>query len=329
MPVDDETFDIFVSYAREDEERVHPLVSALEAEGRTVFWDRKLLAGQDFRRYIAKLIDTSAAVVVVWSRHSIDSSFVISEAARADRRGVLVPVLIDVVEVPMGLDQSHAVSLALWHGPPQCLPRNLSNPIEKLCAKAVGRQQAIVTRNEELTGVIERPIALKVNPQEEQYAPPIEVTQIPVKSKVSSLINAAQNSGAERAHFAIGHFGALLIIAALVVAVSLLIEGRDPLPSVAAGLFVIGGLISTYVCRWYPGFGGTSLKIVLVAMVANPVGVFLAGWACLECLTERWLCAFVLVATGAFYAMALTAALAGLEWRRHKRRQVTASSPAP
>jgi hypothetical protein len=33
--------DIFLSYAREDQSRVGPLVRALEGQGWSVFWDRR------------------------------------------------------------------------------------------------------------------------------------------------------------------------------------------------------------------------------------------------------------------------------------------------
>ncbi len=37
---------IFVSYAREDQERVKPIVNELEKHGWSVFWDRKIPPGK-------------------------------------------------------------------------------------------------------------------------------------------------------------------------------------------------------------------------------------------------------------------------------------------
>ena len=44
--------DIFISYAREDRERVQALVAALEHSGFSVWWDREIAAGRDFRAVI-------------------------------------------------------------------------------------------------------------------------------------------------------------------------------------------------------------------------------------------------------------------------------------
>ena len=38
--------DIFLSYSREDLQRVSPLVEALEGEGLSVWWDRKVARGE-------------------------------------------------------------------------------------------------------------------------------------------------------------------------------------------------------------------------------------------------------------------------------------------
>ena len=38
--------DIFISYAREDRNRIKPLAEALEKQGWSVFWDRTIPAGQ-------------------------------------------------------------------------------------------------------------------------------------------------------------------------------------------------------------------------------------------------------------------------------------------
>ena len=43
--------DIFVTYAREDEDRVRELVSVLEQQGWSVFWDRRIPTGETWRSY--------------------------------------------------------------------------------------------------------------------------------------------------------------------------------------------------------------------------------------------------------------------------------------
>ena len=87
--------DIFFSYAREDEARVAAVVAALEARGWSVFWDRRIPAGQTWRSHIGRALEQARCVVVAWSEHSIQSDFVIEEADEVKRRNILVPVLLD------------------------------------------------------------------------------------------------------------------------------------------------------------------------------------------------------------------------------------------
>ena len=74
---------IFMAYAREDEERIQQLVQAFNDEGWTVFWDRRIPAGQTWRSYIGKALNDASCVTVAWSQDSITSDWVIEEAAAA------------------------------------------------------------------------------------------------------------------------------------------------------------------------------------------------------------------------------------------------------
>jgi hypothetical protein len=94
--------DIFVSYAQRDVRRVQPLVTALEKQRWSVFWDRKIPYGQDWASHIGRAIDEAGCVLVVWSARSVKSSAVIEEAGVGKRRGRLVPVRLDPVEPPLG-----------------------------------------------------------------------------------------------------------------------------------------------------------------------------------------------------------------------------------
>jgi hypothetical protein len=106
--------DIFMSYAREDEGRVKGLVSALEQQGWSVFWDRRIPSGETWRIYIGKELDDARCVIVAWSRHSVNSTWVTEEADDGKRRGVLVPVLLDSIEQPRGFREVQAADLTDW-----------------------------------------------------------------------------------------------------------------------------------------------------------------------------------------------------------------------
>jgi hypothetical protein len=106
--------DIFVSYAHGDQERIVPIVAALEARGWSVFWDRRIPAGQTWRSHIGRALDQARCVVVAWSEHAIHSDWVMEEAERGKRRHILVPVLLDLVDPPFGFGGIQAADLTGW-----------------------------------------------------------------------------------------------------------------------------------------------------------------------------------------------------------------------
>ena len=110
--------DVFLSYAREDRERARTVASALETQGWSVWWDRKIVAGQSFDRAIEEQLKSARAVVVLWSIHSIDSEWVRNEAADASEREALVPALLDDVKQPLEFRRRHAANLTAWSGDP-------------------------------------------------------------------------------------------------------------------------------------------------------------------------------------------------------------------
>jgi serine/threonine-protein kinase len=113
--------DVFVSYKAEDRGRVAPLVSALQTDGLTVWWDAQIAAGSEWRSDIEQELDHARCVVVVWSKRSVgaEGRFVRDEANRAQRRGTYLPIRIDDVEPPLGFGELHAISLQGWKGSPK------------------------------------------------------------------------------------------------------------------------------------------------------------------------------------------------------------------
>jgi serine/threonine-protein kinase len=110
--------DVFVSYKAEDRARLRPLVSALEAEGFTVWWDTHIGGGAHWREDIQEHLDAAKCVIVVWSKRSvgIEGDFVRDEANRARKRGAYLPVRLDPVEPPLGFGEVQAISLRGWKG---------------------------------------------------------------------------------------------------------------------------------------------------------------------------------------------------------------------
>jgi len=108
---------IFLSYAREDQEKVFSLASLLEAEGWTVWWGRENLpADQQIPRIIDEAIQNASCVLVCWSRSSIGSRWVIEEATEAETQGKLLQVLFEQVRLPDVFNKYQYIDLSEWSG---------------------------------------------------------------------------------------------------------------------------------------------------------------------------------------------------------------------
>jgi len=109
--------DVFISYEHTDYPRARRIAEALERRGLTVWWDRKLLAGDAFEETIRKALDAARCVIVLWSKASVTSNWVKDEAGAAAKHDILVPILTENVEIPLGFRQLHAASLFDWEAP--------------------------------------------------------------------------------------------------------------------------------------------------------------------------------------------------------------------
>jgi TPR repeat protein len=108
--------EIFISYAREDQSWAEMLAETLEGRGWSTFWDRTIPIGKTWRETIGSELDGARCVIVLWSKTSIESGWVQEEADDAKRRGVLVPILIDNVQPPIGFRSIQAAHLENWDG---------------------------------------------------------------------------------------------------------------------------------------------------------------------------------------------------------------------
>lgn len=107
--------DIFISYDKGDRSKVEPLAKVLQGLGWVVWWDRNIPAGKEWRKTIEKALDEAKCVIVVWSKKSVNSNFVLAEAEEGQSRDILVPVLIEDVRIPLGFRQIQAANLIGWN----------------------------------------------------------------------------------------------------------------------------------------------------------------------------------------------------------------------
>ncbi len=121
---------IFISYAYKDVERVRPIAEELEKMGWVVFWDHKIPSGKKWPIYLKEKLDESHCVLVVWSRDSIKSNWVHAEVDEAQNRHILIPVLLDAVEPPLGFRNIQAADLSDWNN-------DVLHPQFKRCLEAI------------------------------------------------------------------------------------------------------------------------------------------------------------------------------------------------
>ena len=107
----DAVTDIFISYAREDRPFAAKVAKALTERGFKVWWDWELIGGDNYRVRIREVIGEAKKSIVLWSRHSVVSAFVIDEATEAKKHGKLIPVSIDGSAPPFGFGDLHTITL--------------------------------------------------------------------------------------------------------------------------------------------------------------------------------------------------------------------------
>lgn len=108
--------DAFISYAREDQARAELLARRLQSAGCSVWWDRSILPGQQFDDVIETALAAARCVVVLWSKHSVRSRWVRTEAREGAQRGLLVPVLLEAVALPLEFRSFQTSDLSNWDG---------------------------------------------------------------------------------------------------------------------------------------------------------------------------------------------------------------------
>lgn len=108
--------DIFLSYSREDQAVARRFADGFEREGFTVWWDQALSAGEAFDKITEQALDEARAVVVLWSKKSVDSRWVRAEATQGLSRNRLVPVMIEPCRRPIMFELTHTADLSGWRG---------------------------------------------------------------------------------------------------------------------------------------------------------------------------------------------------------------------
>lgn len=100
---------IFLSYSRTDADSAKELATALTESGHSVWWDKHISGGSNFAAEIERALEAAEVVIVLWSRNSVSSSWVLDEAAEGRDTGRLLPVALDHCKPPLGFRQFQAI----------------------------------------------------------------------------------------------------------------------------------------------------------------------------------------------------------------------------
>ncbi len=108
--------DVFISYAHDDRATAKRFADAFAAERFSVWMDEAIRSGEAFDQVIEKALRDARAVVVLWSKKSVDSRWVRAEATLADRNGTLAPAMIEPCQRPIMFELTHTADLTAWTG---------------------------------------------------------------------------------------------------------------------------------------------------------------------------------------------------------------------
>ena len=197
--------DVFVSYARSDKARVAPLVAAIEERGWTVWWDPEICPGQEFDRQIALELKTATAVLVVWTRNSVESRWVRGEAREGAERGILVPIRFERAELPIDVRTLHTTDFDGWEEDPRS-PQ--AQEVMRALGTMIARQRALKpaatisdpgaapsVRGDARLAICVLPFAnMSGDPEQEYFSDGITEDIITDLSKVSALAVTSRNS---------------------------------------------------------------------------------------------------------------------------------------
>lgn len=123
------------------------IADGLTAEGYSLWWDRKLHAGDDYSADIEAKIDEAGCVVVVWSAAARNSLWVRAEANAALEQDKLVQLAADKAKPPLPFTMLHLLDLSDWSGQREHPAwRELGHSIDETIAGRPVRERAAEAR---------------------------------------------------------------------------------------------------------------------------------------------------------------------------------------
>ena len=185
---------VFVSYARTDEERADSITEMVREAGYTAWRDDELPAHRPYSDVIEERLNTASAVVVLWSTDAAKSQWVKAEAEFARGAGTLVQATLDGSSPPLPFNQIQCADLSGWRGDPAHSGwRKLISSIAELTGASPNAKAARPAAREVSVCVL--PFAnMSGDPEQEYFSDGISEDITTDLSKVSALVVIARNT---------------------------------------------------------------------------------------------------------------------------------------
>ncbi len=190
---------VFLSYSREDAPAARQLAECIGRAGHKVWWDRDIEGGSRFTAEIDRELKNADAVVVIWTKSSIESPWVQDEAAEGRDNGRLVPVIFGTEKPPLGFRQFQSIDFGDWNGegdPPslEALVRAIAQKGPELPAVPLAEKAPVKGRNRRAAICVLPFMNMSGDPEQEYFSDGITEDIITDLSKVSALSVVARNT---------------------------------------------------------------------------------------------------------------------------------------
>jgi len=186
--------DVFVSYARADEEAAERVADTLRTEGYKVWRDDELPAHRAYAEVIEERLKSAKAVVVLWSMEAAKSQWVRAEADAARGAGTLVQATLDGSIPPMPFNQIQCADLASADGSSNGAGwRKLKASVRALAGAAPSTGTKRTSRRQ--TSICVLPFQnMSGDPEQEYFSDGISEDITTDLSKISALGVVARNT---------------------------------------------------------------------------------------------------------------------------------------
>jgi len=190
---------VFLSYSREDVAAAKQLAACIDRAGHQVWWDHQIEGGSRFTAEIDRELKGADAVVVIWTKASVESPWVQDEDAEGRDTGRLVPVMLGAEKPPLGFRQFQSIEFGSWNGEADrpeldALIRAIAQKGGEPKAKGASAKQEAKTRDHRASVCVLPFANMSGDPEQEYFSDGISEDIITDLSKVSALSVVARNT---------------------------------------------------------------------------------------------------------------------------------------